>query len=77
LSAWPVPPPLIQFESKLIFKLASIDIMSMQNHAQSLGELCLTTVMSGTDQQFIHYVHDTYASISNFINSGMQAGLEQ
>ena len=26
---------------------------------QFLGELCLTTGMSGIDQQFIHYIHPT------------------
>ena len=51
-----------------------------------LGELCLTTGMSGIDQQFIHYIHPTavllilviirlFASfskrISNFIDRGM------
>ena len=29
----------------------------LNNTPQFLGELCLTTGMSGIDQQFIHYIH--------------------
>ena len=49
-----------ELKSKWAVK-ASVVLVLMRikfnNHSSVLGELCLTTGMSGIDQQFIHHIH--------------------